>query len=88
MGYYSKQIELFAAWGIERHLGGHIKVKAVNCNKPKCHTCPHKYYAYHVTTNGYLAKSYKYLGTCNADGTPRRSTNKVAGLYRMPKGLK
>jgi hypothetical protein len=47
---------------------GHIRIKAINCGKKACKSCPHNFYAYLVNRWG----KEKYLGACNAKGEPRR----------------
>lgn len=61
------------SWGFRPGIRGHIRIKAVNCGKENCFSCPHAFYAYHrVMKNGRVHETY--LGTANADGTPRHET--------------
>lgn len=66
--YTPKGLGLLRQYGIDpRNVdGGNIKIKPVNCGKSQCRACPHHFYAYHRSRWG-----EKYLGVCNADGTPR-----------------
>jgi len=57
---------LMSLWGLEREKG-HIKIRPVRCKKGGCKTCPHSWYAYHISR--YYPE--KYLGTCYENGKPR-----------------
>lgn len=84
MAYFTKRADLLVIWGIERWQGGRVKIKPIKCGKKQCQSCPHKYYAYHIYTETSGIIKEKYLGTCDADGKPRKSENKRGGLYKMP----
>jgi hypothetical protein len=70
MSYLTKKPDLLDTWHISRGDGGRVKVRPVRCRKAQCRSCPHAFYAYHVTGTG-PGRKEKYLGTCTVEGRPR-----------------
>ena len=57
------------AWDLPTRYG-HVRIKAVRCNKPNCSACPHAYYLYFREGEFGYAKE-KYVGKCDKRGMPR-----------------
>lgn len=66
---FAQREKIRKAWGLPMR-NGSIRIRAVNCGKPNCKSCPHSYYLYFREEKNYKIKE-RYLGKCDKEGMPR-----------------